>query len=437
MSPPNRQREAGPERRARWPRPFRLLVAGQAAGQAGDALAQVTFAQFVLFEVGRGATPAEITGLLAATLLPFSVVGPFAGVVIDRVDRRRVLVGLSLVRIALVGAALGALLTESRWVGYVGIVLLLSASRFVLAGKGAALPRTVAPEQLVTANSRAVVVGMVASFTAGVLATLVVVVVPAAGFVTAGGCYLVSVVAFHRLPPVGGGDAGVGVLHGVRAVAAELLDGLRVVVGQAAIRRPLVSVWVHRFLVGGGVLVLVLVADSRYSLEAPGYGLALLVSGVGAFLGTISVPTLARYLQPDGIRVAAFWLAAVAAAVAAASPDLAVLVGAVGVASFGFQVLKVRVDAEVGLAAADRVRGRVFAVYDVLYNVSFVLAGLLLVGVWAPGRVQALLWGLGAAFVVGGLWYLPGALARTAGSRVAEGPRGLSAGRPSGGGSRA
>jgi hypothetical protein len=56
------------------------LVGGQCLGQAADGLVQITFAQFVVFDVGRGATPDRIAAVLAVTLLPFSVVGPLAGV---------------------------------------------------------------------------------------------------------------------------------------------------------------------------------------------------------------------------------------------------------------------------------------------------------------------------------------------------------------------
>ncbi|MDT5233002.1 MAG: hypothetical protein QOI39_3502, partial [Mycobacterium sp.] len=59
--------------------PLGPLVGGQCLGQLADGLAQITFAQFVLFDVARGATPARIAAVLAVTLLPFSVVGPAAG----------------------------------------------------------------------------------------------------------------------------------------------------------------------------------------------------------------------------------------------------------------------------------------------------------------------------------------------------------------------
>ena len=98
------------------------------------------------------------------TLLPFSLVGPFTGVLIDRWSRRRVLVVMSFVRAALTLAALATVVTHSQAGAFVGILLLLSTSRFVLAAKGAALPGTVDRSDLVTANAVSAIGGMSASF---------------------------------------------------------------------------------------------------------------------------------------------------------------------------------------------------------------------------------------------------------------------------------
>jgi len=267
--------------------PLRRLVAGQMLGQGADGLAQIAFAQVVLFEVGRGATPWELTKLLAVTLLPFSLVGPLAGVVIDRWDRRRTLVVVSIARALVAVAAVGVLAVRSGPVAYVGVVLLLSLSRFALVAKGAALPRTVAPHGLVVANAVSSLGGLTAAFAGAVAGSAFVAAVPAAGFLAAAAAYGAAAAAFSRLPPVGGGEAPAPVLAGVRRLGHELAEELRTVATVADIRRPLLAVWAHRLLLGAGFVLVVLVADRRYHLEAPSYGLALLVTGVGAFAGTL------------------------------------------------------------------------------------------------------------------------------------------------------
>ena len=165
--------------------PFRRLVGGQVFSQAADGLAQITFAQVVLFEAGSGATPWEITKLLLVTVLPYSLVGPFAGVLIDRYDRRRVMVAASVVRAVLVGASVLVLLLDSQAMAYVAALLLVSSGRFVLAAKGAALPNTVGETDLVTANALSSLAGMTAAFLGAVVGSGFVAIVPAVGFVIA------------------------------------------------------------------------------------------------------------------------------------------------------------------------------------------------------------------------------------------------------------
>ena len=383
--------------------PLRKLVSGQAIGQGADGMAQIAFASVVLFDIGKGATPGRVAAVLAVTLLPFSIVGPFAGVVIDRWDRRRVLVLVSAARAVIAVGAIAVVILQSELLAYIGILLLLSSSRFVLAAKGAALPTTVAAEQLVTANAVSSVAGMVTAFGGAVIGATFVGAAPSAGFVVAGALYALAAVVFTRLPPVGGGDTGITLAAGLRRTRAELADGVRVIVHDRGIRDPLLAVWLHRLLLGAGFILLVLIADRRYHFHTSGYALALAVTGIAALAGTFAAPVLARSHRARALLPAAFPAAAIAALLGGYWPNLPVLVVGLGIAAFAFQVLKTLVDALVGGAATDQVRGRVFAAYDVLYNVAFVLAGLALIPLWHLGRERALMWWLAAAFVAAGL----------------------------------
>jgi apolipoprotein N-acyltransferase len=405
LEPPVRHAPAAPSgaRRVLSAAPFRKLLGAQTAGQAADGFAQISFAQLVLFEAGRGASPGALAALLAVTLLPFSVVGPVAGMLIDRYDRRRVLVAASLVRVGIVLGGVPMLAADTTAPAYVAVLALLSTSRFVLAGKGASLPRTVDGGPLVLANALSAVAGMVAAFAGAVVGSTFVARAPAAGFVVAAGLYAAAALVWSRLADLGGGTATVTVGHAVRAGMAEVAAGARFVARTRAVRTPLLAVAAHRFLLGGGFIVLVLVADRRYRLEAPGYGLALAVTGVGAFLGSLAAPRLARRHDERALLPAGFFVAAAAATVAGFDPSLGILVGGIGVAAFGFQTVKVLVDALVQRASPDVVRGRTFAAYDVLYNVAFVAAGLAMVPLWKPERDRALLWGIAVGFAGAGV----------------------------------
>lgn len=402
MEAPERVTAPGPVRMGKaWSRllhgPFRTLVAGQALGQAADGLAQIAFAQFVVFEVGRGATPGRIAALLAVTLLPFSLVGPFAGVVIDRWPRRKVLVTMSLLRAALTVAAVATVVVGSEPGAFVGVLLLLSTSRFVLAAKGAVLPRTVPLDELVPANAISAMAGMVAVFVGAVGGATFVGRSAEAGFVLATVLYVAAAVTFVRLPDVGGGH-GRMLLRRLRLALADVVEGARAL-RNPRIGRPLGTVALHRFLLGAAFVLLVLVADSQFGLEVSGYGLALAVTGVAAFAGSIAAPMCARRWPPVALLPLAFLPPAAALYAGGLAPNLVVLVVGLGITALSFQLLKVLVDALVGGATVDEVRGRVFSVYDVLYNVAFVLAGLLMVPLWEPSRVRPLLWCLAVAFL--------------------------------------
>ncbi len=383
--------------------PFRLLITGQIAGQAADGLLQITMAQVVLFEAGRGATPWEIAKLLVVSLLPFSLIGPFAGVLIDRFDRRRVLVIASVARALVAAGSIAVIALDSQALGYAALLTMLSISRFVLAAKGAALPVTTQSRHLVTANATSSIGGMTAAFFGAVVGATFVAVVPVVGLLAAAAGYAVAAAVFRRLPSVGGGEAAEDLGAGLRRVAAELAEGARFSVQTASVRRPLLAVMGNRLLLGVGFVVLVLVADERYELEAPGYGLAVAGTGVGAFLGTWLAPQLAATLHRRPLLPLMFVVGAVAAVVGAFAPYLVPFVAAVGLAALGFQVIKVLADALIQEAAPDVVRGRVFAIYDMLYNVAFIGAALTLVPLWEPGRESALLEALAVAFVVVGL----------------------------------
>lgn len=106
-----------------------------------------------------------IAGAFAVLFLPYSLLGPFAGALMDQWDRRWVLVGANTGRLALI-AGVGTILA----VGAGDVPLLVGAlvanglARFVASGLSAALPHVVPREQVVTMNSVAIASGAVSAF---------------------------------------------------------------------------------------------------------------------------------------------------------------------------------------------------------------------------------------------------------------------------------
>ncbi len=127
--------------KGRW---FRRLFAVRIASQFADGVFQVALASYVIFSPERQPSPAAIAAALATVLLPFSVLGPFVGVFLDRWSRRQILAVSNFVRVLLLLPLAAAVAANVEGPLLFGLVLAaLSVNRFLLAGLSAALPHVV------------------------------------------------------------------------------------------------------------------------------------------------------------------------------------------------------------------------------------------------------------------------------------------------------
>ena len=79
-------------------RDFRFLLSVRLVGQSGDGMLQAALATFVLFSPERQPDAVKVAASFAILLIPYSVIGPFAGVFLDRWSRRQVLVRANLLK---------------------------------------------------------------------------------------------------------------------------------------------------------------------------------------------------------------------------------------------------------------------------------------------------------------------------------------------------
>ena len=402
-------------------RDFRRLLATRLSAQFGDGVLQAALAGTVVFNPQRAADPVAVAAGFAALLLPYSLVGPFAGVWLDRWRRRQVLVHADLLRTGLVGVL--ALLVA---VGSGGLPLLLaglalfSVARFVLSALSAALPHTT--PDLVPANALSTTSGAVATVVGGAAAVAVQQVAGIAGdagyallTLGAAGPYLLAAALAAGFPPAALGPDGSVPTSSARQVVAGLVAGVRHVRARPPAGTALAVITVHRLCFG--VLTLATLLFSRATAPA---GAGLL--GVGAAVGAGAVGTLlAAAATPGAVRRlgTARWVTLLLALggvllTALGLPFLPVTVVLAG-AVLGFlgQGVKICVDATLQRSVDDDVRGRAFSVYDVLVNVSYVLA--LLVAAYllpADGVSPPAVVAVGTAYVLTGLYAARSPLAR-------------------------
>jgi MFS family permease len=130
-------------------RAFRNLWTGQVISELGTWFSFI--AELGLVRVFSGSALAT-TALMVARLLPYLLVAPFAGVIVDRVSRRRVMIATDLARAAVALCFLGAASLGSVWAVCLCSATMSSLGVFFDAAKNASIPNLVAPRELLTAN---------------------------------------------------------------------------------------------------------------------------------------------------------------------------------------------------------------------------------------------------------------------------------------------
>ncbi|MFI5756067.1 MFS transporter [Streptomyces sp. NPDC051569] len=365
-------------------RDFRRLLAVRLLSQAADGVFQVALATYVVFSPEKQTSPAAIASAMAVLLLPYSLIGPFAGVLLDRWQRRQVFLYGNLLR-ALLASCTALLIVASvpDWLFYVSALSVTAVNRFVLAGLSAALPHVVDADRLVVANSLSPTAGTLAATGGGGLAFLVrlsaadsdaaVVLVGAALYLCAAGSSLL--LARGLLGPEQSlVQPRLGAALG--STVRGLVGGLRHLSERRTAARALAGMTVMRFCYGALTVMVLMLCRYAWSTEESGglalLGLALAVSGMGFFAAAVLTPWTVSRLGPYG------WMGTCAGAAALLEPVLGLAFTPVPVLIAAFvlglvtQGAKIATDTVVQTAVDDAFRGRIFSLYDVLFNVAFV-----------------------------------------------------------------
>lgn len=384
---------------------FRRLLGVRLLSQGADGVFQVALATYVVFSPENQTSAASIASAMAVLLLPYSLIGPFAGVLLDRWRRRQVFLYGNLLRTAL--ACVTAVLMLSHvpdWLFYISALCVTAVNRFVLAGLSASLPRVVDADRLVLANSLSPTAGTLAATLGGGIAFAVRLFVAdsdAAVVLVGAALYLCAALAAARIAPeLLGPDRELVHLRIAKALAGTargLAAGVRHL-AQPPRREAawaLMAMTLMRFCYGALTVMLLMLCRYAWASGSDD-GLALLgvavgVSGAGFFVAALVTPWAAGRLGPGR------WIAGCAAAAAVLEPGLClpfartpVLVAAfvLGVTTQG---AKIATDTIVQSSVDDGFRGRIFSVYDVLFNVAFVgAAGVAALMLPPDGRSTAL-----------------------------------------------
>ncbi|MEH0420139.1 MFS transporter [Streptomyces sp. B21-083] len=387
-------------------RNFRRLLAVRLLSQGADGVYQVALAAYVVFSPEKQTSATAIASAMAVLLLPYSLVGPFAGVLLDRWRRRQVFLYGNALRALL--ACVTAVLMLSHvpdWLFYVSALCVTAVNRFVLAGLSASLPRVVDDERLVIANSLSPTAGTLAATAGGGLAFVVRLAgsdSDAAVVLLGAVLYLCASLASLRLDPeLLGPDPGLvqprlgaaltGTARGLAAGIRHLAEP-----GRREAAWSLAAMTMMRFCYGALTVMVLMLCRYAFS-DGSDDGLALLglavgISGAGFFVAAVMTPAGVGRLGPGG------WIVVCAGAAAVLVPGLGLAFTEVPMLIAAFvlglvtQGSKIATDTIVQSSVADGFRGRIFSVYDVLFNVAFVgAAGVAALMLPSDGRSVPLL----------------------------------------------
>ncbi|KZS70708.1 MFS transporter [Mycobacterium kansasii] len=393
---------------------FGRLLQLRVASQFGDGLFQAGLAGALLFNPDRAADPMAIARAFAVLFLPYSLLGPFAGALMDRWDRRLVLVGANIGRLAFI-AGIGTILAlrGGDLLLLIGALLANGLARFVASGLSASLPHVVPREQVVTMNSVATASGAVGAFLGANFMLL-------PRWLAGGGDHGAAVVVFTAIVPVLialllslrfaprvlGPDDTKRAIHGsvVYAVITGWLHGVRTVVQQPTVAAALSGLAAHRMVVGINSLLILLLVHHMKDADVVGFGTALVffaATGLGAFLANVLTPVLirrwGRYATANGALIAAATIE-----IAGAGLVIPIMVACGFLLGVAGQVVKLCADSAMQIDVDDALRGHVFAVQDASFWVSYI-ASVTVVAALIPADGHA------PAFVLfGSVIYLTG-----------------------------
>jgi len=212
-------------------RPVRRLWMAQIVSVFGDFLAIFAVLSYVSFNLH--ATAAQVTGISVAFMIPFALIGPVAGVFVDRWNVKRTMIGSDLIRAVL---ALGLVFTTSLGQVYVILFLLSAVSAFFVPAQTVTLRTIVPREGLLAANSLVQQAFQVMRIFSPALAGAMV------GWFGASSCYYVDSASFivsatligtlviarePVVPPKGS--------HPIKSVLNDLMVGVRFIFTHATI----------------------------------------------------------------------------------------------------------------------------------------------------------------------------------------------------------
>jgi MFS family permease len=370
-------------------RRLRPLLRTRWTGQFTDGIFQSALASFVLFSPERQASALNAAVAFAVVLLPYSIVGPMVGTLLDRFSRQRAVLFSNLTR-AITLLFIALLIFQGRTGVELTIFVLVAfgVNRLILAGLSAGLPLVAPKSSLIAANALAVTGGSVWVVLGGGLGLLIrrftdaittadhadgyLILAAASGYLLA--ALFASMMKRSEIGPEPHQIKKASLSEGF----IEVREGFKFLKDHQDAARGIAATAIHR----GGITALTLTAMllERNTFNDPsdsdaglaGLSIALSCAAIGFTIGALIAPIGVRWTGRHRWMRLSMFAATFGTLILVIDRNQILLCAAAFTTGLFGQSVKVTNDALVQSKISDEFRGRVFAVYDVVVNGSIV-----------------------------------------------------------------
>ncbi len=416
-------------------RDFATLMGVQFLAQAGQGVIQGAIGKSIAFGGEKGFDVSTVPSadyllkVVLALYVPYTLISPFIGVFIDRFQRRKVVSWTNVLVAAvvvLVAAAfmlpLGKATSEGNIPATVALIAALLAAqaavRVVLAVKSAAIPDVLSGKDLLQGNGLSQAGGALFQVVGIAFALAAGVALPAWAVVIAGaGVLVVGALIARRMRHVESVAHDTSFGREASQVVRNMVAGLKEVAGRPAAALGLSSFQMLRYQFWGfGLFTFALYAKNLVQ-GGDASNTALAITGVGGLVGGALGLVLAQKwkdrIPPIRLLLASMFLLGAGTLVFGGLVSMAGFAAMLFIGFFSFFLGKISADTIMQQAMPDDFRGRAFALFDIAYNLGFIIPAMILSVVWIeddPARTRTILVISGVIFL--GLTFLVAAWAR-------------------------
>ena len=404
-------------------RDFRKLFGTRLVSQTGDGIITAAVGTYVFFNASTFPTPLAGAAAFAVLYLPYSLIGPFAGVLLDRWSRRQILVWTAPIRAAIIVVTAALMVANNRGVPlYIAVLAVSGVTRFLLSALSVALPHVTPTNQLVVANAVSDTVGGIMSALGGIVALGLNAATgdtergAAVTMLVGGGCYVAAGLAATIMPKdlLGPGQArqrAVRLADDLAGVASELLAGAAYVLKRRGPRAALGATGAYSFLFGPLFLMSVLLYRNYFypghvTVAESHVGTLAVFSAVGYGCAALITPPATRRLSKRA------WIALMLVVAGVASGAIGETFSEVAYLAIGFLMYFARQSVAISAVTIlqedveDVYLGRVFAIYDMLFNAAYAAgAALFAVFMATNGKSPVVVGVIAVCFVVAAIAY--------------------------------